>query len=118
LILLGVFKSKLVISLIAFTGVVGAAYYALRMFITSMHNRVGPDVVSRELEWREAAGIVPLVGVILVLAFYPHFILRRTEPSVRTSIATAQAMAGQPSAVTASLPAKPAGGPVKVASAP
>ena len=44
LILLGVFKSKLVIAVIAFVGVVGAAVYALRMYITSMHNRVGPRV--------------------------------------------------------------------------
>ena len=44
LILLGVFKSKLVISVIAFSGVVGAAVYALRVFIGAMHNRVGPHV--------------------------------------------------------------------------
>ena len=42
MILLGVFRSKLAISVIAFAGVVGAAVYALRLFITSMHNRVGP----------------------------------------------------------------------------
>jgi NADH-quinone oxidoreductase subunit M len=119
LILLGVFKSKMAISIIAFSGVVGAAYYALRMFITSMHNRVGRDVGSREIQWREAVGIVPLVGVILVLAFYPNFILRRTEPSVRASIASAQALAGQPSSVTASVrPGWTAYAPLKVASAP
>jgi NADH:ubiquinone oxidoreductase subunit 4 (subunit M) len=81
------------------------------MFIGAMHNRVGPRVNSREIEWREAVAIVPLVGVILVLAFYPHFILRRTEPSVRASIASAQALAGQPSSVTASLPTKVASAP-------
>jgi NADH-quinone oxidoreductase subunit M len=119
LILLGVFKSKLAISIIAFSGVIGAAYYALRMFITSMHNRVGRDVGSREIEWREAVGIVPLVGVILVLAFYPHFILKRTAPSVTASIASAQALAGQPSSVTASVrPGWTAYAPLKVASAP
>ena len=42
MILLGVFKAKLAISVIAFAGVVGAAVYALRLFISSMHNRVGP----------------------------------------------------------------------------
>src|SRR5271169_823117 len=62
LILLGVFKAKLVIAVIAFSGVVGAAVYALRIFITSMQNRVGDDVNSREIEWREAAGVVPLVA--------------------------------------------------------
>jgi hypothetical protein len=57
--------------------------------------------------------------VILVLAFYPNFILRRTEPSVRTSIASAQALAGQPSSVTAEVrPGWTAYAPLKMASAP
>ena len=42
LILLGVFNSKLAIAFIASTGVVLASVYALRMYIRSMHNRVGP----------------------------------------------------------------------------
>jgi NADH-quinone oxidoreductase subunit M len=84
LILLGVFKAKLVISVIGFAGVVGAAVYALRVFIGAMHNRVGPHVLSHDIEWREAVGVVPVVGVILVLAFYPQFVLKRTErPSVQ-----------------------------------
>jgi NADH-quinone oxidoreductase subunit M len=89
LILLGVFKSKMVISIIAFSGVVGAAYYALRLLIAAMHNRVRPGVDSREIGWRDLAGLVPLVGVILVLAFYPQFVLKRTEPSVKASVAAA-----------------------------
>jgi NADH-quinone oxidoreductase subunit M len=92
LILLGVFKAKLVISIIGFAGVVGAAVYALRLLIAAMHNRVGPRVASREIELRDAVAIVPLVGVILVLAFYPQFILKRSEPTAKASIASAQAM--------------------------
>ena len=49
LILLGVFNAKLVIAIIAFSGVVLASVYALRLFITAMHNRVGPAVDSREI---------------------------------------------------------------------
>ena len=94
-ILLGVFQSKLAISIIAFSGVVGASYYALRMFISAMHNRPGPRVAARELALADAAAIAPLVLVILVLAFYPQFGLRRSEPSVRTSIASAQLMASR-----------------------
>ena len=41
LILLGVFNAKLAIAIIAFTGVVLASVYALRLFIRAMHNRVG-----------------------------------------------------------------------------
>jgi NADH:ubiquinone oxidoreductase subunit 4 (subunit M) len=59
------------------------------MFIGAMHNRQGPGVTSREIEWREAIGVVPLVGVILVLAFYPQFILKRSEPTVKATIAAA-----------------------------
>ena len=43
LILLGVFKAKLAIAIIAFTGVVMASVYALRLFIRAMHNRVGRE---------------------------------------------------------------------------
>ena len=42
LILLGVFNAKIVIAIIAFTGVVLASVYTLRLFIRAMHNRVGP----------------------------------------------------------------------------
>ena len=41
MILLGVFQAKIAVSVIAFLGVIGAAVYALRLFITALHNRVG-----------------------------------------------------------------------------
>ena len=56
-ILLGVFKAKLAIAAIAFVGVVGASYYALRVFVGAMHNRVGPHVGSREIGFRDLAAI-------------------------------------------------------------
>jgi NADH-quinone oxidoreductase subunit M len=90
MILLGTFQSKLAIALIASVGVVGAAVYALRVFIGAMHNRPGPRVASREIGLGEAAAIVPIIGVILVLAFYPQFVLRRSEPSLKQSIALTQ----------------------------
>ncbi len=90
LILLGLFKAKLAMAAIATLGVVGAAAYALRLYITSMHNRVGSSVTSREIGLREAVAIVPIVLVILVFAFYPQFGLRRSEPSLKASIAPAE----------------------------
>jgi NADH-quinone oxidoreductase subunit M len=87
LILLGTFKAKLAIAAIAFVGVVGASFYALRLFISSMHNRVREGVTSREIGIADAAAIVPLVCVILVLAFYPQFGLKRSEPTVKATIA-------------------------------
>jgi NADH-quinone oxidoreductase subunit M len=87
LILFGVFRAKLAIAVIAFSGVVGAAVYALRIFIRSMQNRTGPKVNSREIVLSEAAAIVPIVAVILALAFYPQFGLRRSAPTVNATVA-------------------------------
>jgi NADH-quinone oxidoreductase subunit M len=89
-ILLGTFQSKLAIALIASVGVVGAAYYALRVFIGSLHNRVAPKVASREIGLSDAVVLVPIVLVILALAFYPQFGLRRSDLSVRAAIAPAK----------------------------
>jgi NADH-quinone oxidoreductase subunit M len=91
LILLGVFKAKLAIAIIAFSGVVMASVYALRLFIRSMHNRVGPAVRSREITLRDGAVLVPLVAVILFLALDPQIALQRSEGSVNASVAAAHA---------------------------
>ena len=87
LILLGVFQAKLVIAIVAFTGVVGAAVYALRVFIAAMHNRVGKQVTSREIGISDAVAIVPVIAVILALAFYPQFVLNRTQTSINATVA-------------------------------
>jgi len=89
-ILLGAFQSKLVIALVAGTGVVGASVYTLRLFIRAMHNRGGPHAVSRELAPRDALVLVPLVGVILAFALYPQFGLKRSERATRASVAPAR----------------------------
>jgi NADH-quinone oxidoreductase subunit M len=90
LILLGVFQSKLVIACIAFTGVALAAVYALRLFIGAMHNRVGPQVESREISLRDGLVLVPLVAIIVAFAVYPQLALHRSEQSV---VATVQPVA-------------------------
>jgi NADH-quinone oxidoreductase subunit M len=91
LILLGVFKTKLAIAAIAFSGVVMASVYALRLFIRAMHNRAGSEVSSRELTLSDGAVLVPLIAVILVLALYPQLALHRSERSVKAAVASAQA---------------------------
>ncbi|MDQ6750065.1 MAG: NADH-quinone oxidoreductase subunit M, partial [Actinomycetota bacterium] len=92
LILLGVFNSKIVIAIVAFTGVVLASVYMLRAFIRTMHNRVGPKVASREIDFGHAAVVVPLVAVIIALALYPQLPLDRSESAAKASIRTAQEM--------------------------
>ena len=98
LILLGVFKAKLAIAIIAFTGVVLASVYALRLFIRAMHNRVGKDVQSYDIGVRDGVVLVPVIAVILFMALYPQLALHRSEGSVKTAVASAHADATAPSA--------------------
>jgi NADH-quinone oxidoreductase subunit M len=90
LILLGVFRAKVVFSIIAFSGVVMASVYALRMFIRAMHNRVGPNVVSREMTVRDGLVLVPLVVAIIAFALYPQIALHKGERAVTRAIGPAQ----------------------------
>jgi NADH-quinone oxidoreductase subunit M len=91
LILLGVFNSKLAIAIVAFTGVVMASYYALRLFVRAMHDRVGPRVRSREISLTDGIVLAPLIAAILYLSLYPHLALHRSEASVKQALAGAQA---------------------------
>jgi NADH-quinone oxidoreductase subunit M len=105
LILLGVFKAKLVIAIIAFSGVVMASVYALRLFIGAMHNRVREGVDSREIALLDSAVLVPLVAVIIFFAVYPQLALQRSEGSVKASVASAQAaQRASSSAVASTIP--------------
>lgn len=82
MILLGVFQTKVAIAIIASSGVVMAAVYALRLFIRTMHNRTGPRVEPSEMTLRDGLVLVPLVLAILAIALYPQFALRRSEPTI------------------------------------
>ena len=87
-ILSGVFESKEAIALIASSGIALAAFYALRMYQRTMHNRLPEGLVSREMTVREGLVVVPLVLCILALAFYPGLITTRGEASVDRSLAS------------------------------
>ena len=69
----------------------------LRAFIRTMHNRVGPEVVSRELRWRDALVLVPFLGAIALFAIYPQIELSRAQSSVTSSISAARAAAASDS---------------------
>ncbi len=90
LILLGAFQSKIAIAIVASTGVVLASVYTLRLFIRTVHNRVGPEVDSREISVREGLVLVPLVAVILAFAFYPQIALEKGERAVTGAVTAAQ----------------------------
>ncbi len=87
LILLGVFRAKIVFAFVAAVGVAMAAVYMLRAFIRSMHNRVAPSVDSRELALGDLWVLAPMVLVILAFALYPQFGLKRSQPAAKASVA-------------------------------
>ena len=95
-ILLGVFSTNVPIAVIAFSGVALAAVYTLRLFIRTMHNRVGPHVESTELTLADALVLVPLVLAIIALAFYPQVILAKGEKSITAAVVPARDIADPP----------------------
>lgn len=94
LILLGVFQSKLVIAIVATTGVALASVYTLRLFIRTMHNRVGPKAESREMSVGDGLVLVPLVLAIIAISVYPQLALDRSEKTVTAVVAPAKELAG------------------------
>lgn len=86
-ILNGLFDSKIVFAIVASAGVAMAAFYALRLYQRTMHNRAPEGLVSREIGVRDGVVLVPLVLCILGLALYPQLILKRTDDAVQQSVA-------------------------------
>jgi NADH-quinone oxidoreductase subunit M len=94
-ILNGLFQAKIVFAWIAAAGVAMAAYYALRLYQRTMHNRKPVGVESRDIGLRDGIVLVPLVLCIVGLALYPQLILERTDRSVQEHI---EAVSGQQTA--------------------
>jgi len=90
-ILNGVFQEKIAFALIASVAVAMAAYYALRMFQATMHNRKPDNVESRDMGKREGAIIGALVACIVGLALYPQVVLERTDTAAVGTIGTVAA---------------------------
>jgi NADH-quinone oxidoreductase subunit M len=86
LILLGAFTASKAIAIVASLGVILASVYALRMYIRSMHNRVGPRVSSFDLTLRDSFVLVPLVLAIMAFAVYPQLALESGEEAVRSTV--------------------------------
>jgi NADH-quinone oxidoreductase subunit M len=98
-ILLGLFGTKIVYSIVAFTGVAMASVYMLRMFIRTMHNRLAPGAESRDLTLGDAAVIAPLVLCILALSLYPQQAMTDSQRTVKAALAKSQRAAGNPSTI-------------------
>jgi NADH-quinone oxidoreductase subunit M len=89
-ILNGLFQAKIVFAFVAISGVAMSAYYALRLYQRTMHNRTPEGVATREIGLRDRLVLAPLVLCILGLALYPQLILKRTDNSVEQSIAATE----------------------------
>jgi len=88
-ILNALFQAKIVFAFVAATGIVMSAYYALRLYQRTMHNRKPERVESRDLGLRDGLVLAPLVACIVALAFYPQLILHRTDASATSVFASA-----------------------------
>jgi NADH-quinone oxidoreductase subunit M len=86
-ILNGLFQAKIVFAFVAISGVAMSAYYALRLYQRTMHNRLPDGALSREVGLRDGLVLAPLVLCIVGLALYPQLILHKTDPSVVRSVA-------------------------------
>jgi NADH-quinone oxidoreductase subunit M len=91
-ILNGLFQAKIVYAFVAIVGVALSAYYALRLYQRTMHNRKAEGIESREISVREGAVLVPLVLCILGLALYPQLVLKRVDHSASVQVGQAQAV--------------------------
>jgi NADH-quinone oxidoreductase subunit M len=85
-ILNGLFDEQTAYAVIATAGIAMAAFYALRLYQKTMHNRLPEGVESREMSLRDASVLVPLVLVIIGTALYPTLILKRGEASVQDKV--------------------------------
>jgi NADH-quinone oxidoreductase subunit M len=86
-ILAGLFQAKVVYAIVASAGVVLAAFYALRLYQRTMHNRTPPGIESREISLRDGLVVGSLVACIVALALYPHVVLNKTDESAQAAVA-------------------------------
>ncbi len=89
LILFGILDTKLAYGLVASVGIVLASVYMIRIYQRSMHNRVGPEVESREIGLLDLSAVAPLIAVIVALGIYPQFVLARSDKATTAKIAEA-----------------------------
>jgi NADH-quinone oxidoreductase subunit M len=95
LILIGAFLSARWWVVVAATGVILAALYLLWAYQRVFHGE--PDEENRtfaELKLREAAVLLPFIGVIVFTGVYPKPMLERIEPAVEQLVAHVEEKAG------------------------
>jgi NADH-quinone oxidoreductase subunit M len=87
LVLIGAFQAAPIVTLLAATGVIFAAYYMLPMVQRILFNPLRPaNRGIPDLNFREIGLLAPLVVLILWIGFYPRPFLDRMEPAAQRVI--------------------------------
>lgn len=92
-ILNGVFQIDPALAIIASSGVALAAFYALRMYQRTMHNPLPENSDSREISLRDAIVVIPMVAIVVLLAFCPQLVLNESSNQTDATVTTVQALA-------------------------
>jgi NADH-quinone oxidoreductase subunit M len=98
-ILNALFEVGIVYAIVASIGIAMAAYYALRLYQRTMHNRAPSDRPgvaggqpagkSREIGLRDGVVLGGLVACIVALALQPQIVLHKTEGATQATVSAA-----------------------------
>ncbi|MEQ1699335.1 MAG: NADH-quinone oxidoreductase subunit M [Ilumatobacteraceae bacterium] len=95
MILIGSFATARWWVVVAASGVILAALYLLWAYQRVFHGEPDEDNKSfPELKWKEAALLLPFIGLIVFTGVYPKPMLSRIEPSVKALIAHVEEKGG------------------------
>ncbi|MFA4927458.1 MAG: NADH-quinone oxidoreductase subunit M [Patulibacter sp.] len=93
LILRGLWEGPSVaLAVVASLGIALAAVYALRLFILSSHNRVGPQAEPREASKAQLALLAVPVVLIIALAIHPQQTIRAADAAATQAVYPAAAV--------------------------
>ncbi len=116
-ILNGLFQAKIVFAFVAISAVAMSAYYALRLYQRTMHNRSPTGSPRARSPSATAIVLAPLVLCIIGLALYPQLILQRSNASAQAAVAaTARPRSFTPAPLASTAPRAPYGDPGDTAS--
>ena len=92
MVLVGTFTRHPWVAVVAVFGIVLAALYILLMYQRTMTGEPSADVAAQvtELTLRERIAIAPVIALIVLLGFFPQFVLDVVNPSVARILATVQ----------------------------
>jgi NADH-quinone oxidoreductase subunit M len=87
LVLLGTFTRYKLAAVLATTGIVLAALYVLLAYQRTMQGPLlAANAAFKDLKAREVAALAPLIGLMLVLGFYPKPVTDVINPAVRATM--------------------------------